>query len=103
MKPQLHVFGHVTWGFGIEYVTRNGCQRAYERLMSRPKKGILYDLLPNMGWLDAVAMIYHGLSITYRQYRRPEAATRDMGIMTNAAQRYGDTGETRNYCFTVVF
>jgi len=70
--------------------------------MSRPKRGLLYDLLPNGGWCDAFAIIYHGLINIYREFLRPGPVPQRRGIMVNASQRYGNTELMRNNALAVI-
>ncbi|KAI0008573.1 calcineurin-like phosphoesterase [Xylariaceae sp. FL0662B] len=60
-KPRVHVFGHVHWGRGMHPIFWDDCQRFYEKVMSRPKRGPFYDMLPQAGWLDAFRVLHYGV------------------------------------------
>lgn len=92
MTPRLHVFGHVHWGHGRESAFYDECQRAYEALMSRPKRGPLGDLVPSQSWRDAFDVTYHGIKSILWKYLMRGAGPYDAGLMINASQMYGNTG-----------
>lgn len=92
MKPKLHVFGHVHWGHGRESAYYDECQRAYEALMSRPKKGPLRDMLPGSHWKDAFRVVYHGLNSILWKFIMQGPGSNNAGLMINAGMMYGNTG-----------
>lgn len=96
MKPKLHIFGHVHWGHGRESVYFDDCQRAYETLMSRPKKGPLHDLFPNCDWKEALLVLRYGVSSILWKWMMAGPRSNNAALMINAAQMYGNTGELGN-------
>ncbi|KAB5536034.1 calcineurin-like phosphoesterase [Coniochaeta sp. 2T2.1] len=96
VKPKLHVFGHVHWGHGRESVFFDSCQKAYEELMSRPKKGPLYDLFPNSNWREALKIVRYGISSLLWKWLMAGPGSNNAGLMINAAQIYGNTGKLGN-------
>ncbi|KAK3687528.1 calcineurin-like phosphoesterase [Podospora appendiculata] len=96
VKPKLHVFGHVHWGHGREPVYYDECQRAYESLMARPRRGPIYDLLPNPGWVDALCVLWYGLNSVVWKWIMLGPGANNGGLMVNAAVMYGNTGKVRN-------
>ena len=96
VKPKVHVFGHVHWGHGRQGVYWDECQRAYERLLRRPRRGLLLDLIPHRGWLDVVQVLVYGiLGILWKWLMLGPGASSG-GWMINAAQMYGNTGKVRS-------
>ncbi|ROW02193.1 hypothetical protein VSDG_02604 [Cytospora chrysosperma] len=93
VKPKLHVFGHVHWGRGIESVYFDGCQKAYETLMSRTPRGPIFDLIPNQGWIEAFNVLYHGLNAIAFKYLMLGPGSNNASIMVNAACMHGNTGK----------
>ncbi|OTA81130.1 hypothetical protein M434DRAFT_401476 [Hypoxylon sp. CO27-5] len=100
-KPKIHVFGHVHWGRGIQPIYWDDCQTFYEKVMSRPKRGPIYDMLPHSGWLDAWRMLYKGaISILWHWFMLGGAA--NGSVMINAAMQHGTSGKlTKKPPFTV--
>ncbi|KAL2016270.1 hypothetical protein VTK56DRAFT_4014 [Thermocarpiscus australiensis] len=96
VKPKLHVFGHVHWGYGREPVYYDECQRAYEALMKWPAKGLFYDLIPSARWLDAFAMVYHGVGSILWKWLMAGPGANNGGLLVNASVMYGNTGQLRN-------
>ncbi|KAK3324166.1 putative calcineurin-like phosphoesterase [Cercophora scortea] len=96
VKPKLHVFGHVHWGHGRESVYYDECQRAYESLMARPKRGPIYDLLPNPGWVDALYVLWYGLNSVVWKWIMLGPGANNGALMVNAAVMHGNTGKVRN-------
>ncbi|OTB03721.1 hypothetical protein M426DRAFT_321427 [Hypoxylon sp. CI-4A] len=91
-KPKLHIFGHVHWGRGVQPVFWDECQKQYEKVMSRPKRGPIYDFLPNRGWLDAWKVLYYGaISILWHWVMLGGAA--NGSLMVNAAMQHGTSGK----------
>lgn len=91
-KPTLHVFGHVHWGRGRQAVFWDDCQRAYERLMSRKKRGPIFDMIPNACWLDAFKVLFYGIRSVVWQYAMLGGSSTG-GVMINAAMQRGNTGK----------
>lgn len=96
VKPKLHVFGHVHWGHGREAVYFDECQRAYESVMARTGNGFIYDLLPSRAWVDAVAVVWYGLTSIVWKYAMLGPGSNNGGLMVNAAAMYGNTGSVTN-------
>ncbi|KAK3318312.1 calcineurin-like phosphoesterase [Apodospora peruviana] len=99
IKPKLHVFGHVHWGHGREPVYFDECQRAYESLMARPRKGgPLRDLLLPLSsgaagaWRDAFAVLWYGLNSVIWKWVMLGPGSNNGGLFVNAAVMYGNTG-----------
>ncbi|KAI5866783.1 Metallo-dependent phosphatase [Durotheca rogersii] len=90
-KPKVHVFGHVHCGRGMQPVFWDDCQKAYEKVMSRQKRGPLYDMLPHAGWLDAWRVLQYGVvSVLWHWFMLGGAA--DGSVMINAAMQDGTSG-----------
>jgi hypothetical protein len=96
VKPKLHVFGHVHWGHGRQSVYFDDCQRSYEALISRPSRGLLRDLLPHAGWLDALRVVGHGVNSVLWKWLMLGPGGNSGSLMVNAAQMYGNTGKVRS-------
>jgi hypothetical protein len=96
VRPKLHVFGHVHFGYGRQAVYWDDYQAAYESLMARPRKGPLYDALPHAGWVDALKVIYYGINSILWKWLMLGPGSNYASIMVNAAMMYGNTGEIRN-------
>ncbi|KAI2623510.1 Metallo-dependent phosphatase [Hypomontagnella submonticulosa] len=91
-KPKVHVFGHVHWGRGIQPVYWDECQKSYEKVMSRPKRGPIYDMIPQSGWVDAFMVLYYGFtSVLWHWFMLGGAA--NGSVMINAAMQHGTSGE----------
>ncbi|RYP73655.1 hypothetical protein DL771_003543 [Monosporascus sp. 5C6A] len=91
-KPTVHVFGHVHWGRGKQAVFWDDCQRSYERLMSRKKRGPIYDMIPNGGWLDAIKVLFYGIRSVVWHYAMLGGASSG-GVVINAAVQHGNSGK----------
>lgn len=96
VKPKLHVFGHVHWGAGRESAYYDECQKAYEIVMARPRKGILHDLLPGSHWTNALRVVYYGLNCILWKWIMQGPGSNNAGLMVNAGQMYGNTGKLGN-------
>jgi hypothetical protein len=59
--------------------------------MSRPRRGPLYDIIPNQGWIQAFRVIYHGTHSILWKYLMLGPGSNNAGLMVNAAQMYGNT------------
>lgn len=93
VKPKLHVFGHVHWGRGTESVYFDGCQGAYETLMARTPRGLIFDFIPNPGWIDALKVIYYGFNAIAFKYLMLGPGSNNASLMVNAACMQGNTGK----------
>lgn len=91
-KPKVHVFGHVHWGRGIEAVYWDDCQKAYEGLMSRPKRGPIYDMIPNPAWVDTSKVLFYAVKAILWQWLWQGGAS-DGGVLINAAMQAGTSGK----------
>ncbi|KAK0714582.1 calcineurin-like phosphoesterase [Lasiosphaeris hirsuta] len=96
VKPKLHVFGHVHWGHGRESVYYDECQKAYESLMARTWKGPIRDFLPCPAWLDALSVVWYGISSILWKWLMAGPGSNNGGLMVNASVMYGNTGKTSN-------
>ncbi|KAI1640030.1 calcineurin-like phosphoesterase [Biscogniauxia mediterranea] len=91
-RPKVHVFGHVHWGRGMQPVFWDECQKSYEKLMSRKRRGPIYDMIPNAGWIDAWKVLYHGvLGILWQWFWLGGVSSGS--IMINAAMQHGTSGQ----------
>ncbi|KAI1810618.1 calcineurin-like phosphoesterase [Poronia punctata] len=91
-RPKLHIFGHVHWGRGTETAYWDDCQRAYESLMLRKKRGPIFDMLPHRGWLDAFKVLYHGIKGILWQWFWLGGASNG-SLLANAAMQHGTSGK----------
>ncbi|KAJ8125537.1 hypothetical protein O1611_g8102 [Lasiodiplodia mahajangana] len=91
-KPKVHIFGHVHWGRGVEAVYWDDCQRAYESLMSRRKRGPIYDMFPNHRWLDATKVLYYASKAILWQWFWLGGVS-EGGVLINAAMQAGTSGK----------
>ncbi|KAI6364512.1 hypothetical protein MCOR25_005643 [Pyricularia grisea] len=97
VKPRLHVFGHVHTAAGRQAVYFDDCQRAYENLMARPRRGVFRDLmLPHAGWIDACRVVLYGLNAVLFKWIMQGPGPNHGGLMVNAAQMYRNTGKLGN-------
>ncbi|KAI1821535.1 calcineurin-like phosphoesterase [Xylaria intraflava] len=92
-KPKIHVFGHVHWGRGTSFGYFDECQKSYESLMSRPKWGPIYDLIPGPAWIDALKVFYHGAKAILWQRFWLGGVSSSGSLLINAAMQVGDTGK----------
>ncbi|KAI1381920.1 Metallo-dependent phosphatase [Hypoxylon crocopeplum] len=91
-KPKLHIFGHVHWGRGVQPIYWDECQKTYEKVMSRPKRGLIHDVFPNAGWLDAWKVFYYGIiSVMWHWFMLGGVA--NGSVMINAAMQHGTSGK----------
>ncbi|KAK0621582.1 Metallo-dependent phosphatase-like protein [Bombardia bombarda] len=102
VKPKLHVFGHIHWGHGRESIYFDECQRAYESVMARPKRGLIYDVVSSAAWMDAFRILWHGLNSIVWKWVMLGPGSNNGGLMVNAAVVYGNTGKLRRNPVTVV-
>jgi predicted phosphohydrolase len=101
VKPRLHVFGHVHWGHGKESVYFDDLQAAYERLLSRPRRGLLGDFYPNDAWVDIFQIAFHGVQSVLWKWLMSGPGSNNGSLMINAAQMYGNTGKVKNRAVVV--
>ncbi|KAI2635390.1 calcineurin-like phosphoesterase [Xylaria nigripes] len=101
-RPKVHVFGHVHTGRGTEVVYWDKCQRAYESLMSRQKRGPIYDMIPSAAWIDAFKVLIHGIKAILWHRLWLGGVSNSSSILINAAMQAGNTGKlTKKPPFTV--
>ncbi|KUI68492.1 putative rhamnogalacturonate lyase C [Cytospora mali] len=93
VRPKLHVFGHIHWGRGMESAYFDGCQRAYETLMSRTPRGPIFDLIPNTGHIEAFKVFYYGFNAIAFEYLMLGPGSNNASLMVNAACMQGNTGK----------
>ena len=91
-KPKVHVFGHVHCGRGSEAVYWDDCQKAYEDLMLRKKRGPIYDIIPNPGWIAALKVLYYAAKAILWQWFWLGGASNG-SILINAAMHAGTSGK----------
>jgi len=61
--------------------------------MLRPAKGLLWDLIPSMKWVESLSVVWYGvLSIVRRWF----GGSRQGGLLVNAAVMYRDSGVLGN-------
>ncbi|KAL8382698.1 hypothetical protein RB595_006471 [Gaeumannomyces hyphopodioides] len=97
VRPRLHVFGHVHSGAGRQAVFFDDAQLAFERLMTRPKRGLILDLLtPHAGWLDAFKVLLYGVNAVLFKWIMLGPGSNNGSLMINAAQMYRNTGKMGN-------
>ncbi|KAH7275443.1 hypothetical protein MRS44_006346 [Fusarium solani] len=101
VKPRLHVFGHVHWGHGKESVYFDDLQETYERLMSRPRRGLIRDFIPNEAWLDILRLVIRGLHSVAWKWLMSGPGSNNGSLMVNAAQMYGNSGKLKNRAVVV--
>ncbi|KOS18213.1 putative rhamnogalacturonate lyase C [Escovopsis weberi] len=101
VKPRLHVFGHVHWGAGKEPIYFDEMQRVYERLLSRPQRGFLWDLVPNPAWWDTLLIVAHGVHSLLWKWIMGGPGSNEGSLMVNAAQMVGSTGRVRSRAVVV--
>lgn len=95
VKPRLHVFGHVHSGYGREAVFWDSAQAAYERLTAR-SGGVLADLMPGRGWVDAAEVVWHGVKGILWQWLMVGPKGGGGGLLVNAAMTFQSTSEIGN-------
>ncbi|KAG8167166.1 hypothetical protein KVR01_002855 [Diaporthe batatas] len=93
VKPRLHVYGHVHCGRGQESLYFDECQSAYERLMSGPPRGALFDMIPNSSWFDALKVIYYGVNAVAFKYLMLGPGSNNASLMVNASCMQGKSGK----------
>ncbi|KAI0541106.1 calcineurin-like phosphoesterase [Xylaria digitata] len=95
VRPKVHVFGHIHWGRGIEAAYWDDCQKAYESLMSRKKRGLILEMIPNPGWVDASKVLYHAAKAILWQWLWQGGASNG-SVLINAAMQAGTSGKLTN-------
>ncbi|KAM0343997.1 hypothetical protein ACHAPU_008055 [Fusarium lateritium] len=101
VKPRLHVFGHVHFAYGKESVFFDNFQETYERIMSRPRRGLIRDFIPNEAWLDYLRFVAQGLHSVAWKWLMSGPGSNNGSLMVNAAQMYGDSGKVKNRAVVV--
>ncbi|CAM1511551.1 Fc.00g090640.m01.CDS01 [Cosmosporella sp. VM-42] len=101
VRPRLHVFGHVHWGYGKEAVYFDDLQEAYEQLLSRPRRGLFWDFVPNQTWVDVFKVVYHGLHSVLWKWLMSGPGSNQGGLMVNAGQMYGNSGKVKSRAIVV--
>ncbi|KAF4975136.1 hypothetical protein FZEAL_8035 [Fusarium zealandicum] len=101
VKPRLHVFGHVHWGYGKESVYFDDLQRTYERLMSRPRRGLILDFIPNEAWVDVLKLVTQGIQSVAWKWLMSGPGSNNGSLMVNAAQMHGNSGKVKNRAVVV--
>ncbi|TFB03335.1 putative rhamnogalacturonate lyase C [Trichoderma ghanense] len=102
VKPRLHVFGHVHWGYGKESIFFDEMQLAYERLLSRSPRGPFWDFVPNAAWWDHLYVLWHGLhAVLWKWIMGGPGSNQGGCLMVNAAQMYGSTGRVKSRAVVV--
>ncbi|CAI6095902.1 unnamed protein product [Clonostachys chloroleuca] len=96
VKPLLHVFGHAHWCHGTEAIFFDKFQATYERLLSRPRRGLIGDFIPNQKWLDVLIFVYYGIYGALLSWLRTGADGNRGSMMVNAAQVHGNTGKVKD-------
>ncbi|KAI1264202.1 calcineurin-like phosphoesterase [Xylariaceae sp. FL1019] len=100
-KPKVHVYGHVHCGRGIQAAYWDDCQEAYELAMSRKKRGLIFDFIPNRGWLDVLRVLRYGIKGVIWQ-RLWLGGASNGSVMVNAAMQAGTSGRlTKEAPFTL--
>ncbi len=101
MKPRLHVFGHCHWAYGSEAIYFDQMQTAYENLMSRPRRGPIFDFIPNRSWIDMLQILFYGTQSVVWKWFMAGPGSNSGSLMVNAAQMYGNTGRTKDRAVVV--
>lgn len=100
MKPRLHVFGHVHWGAGTESAYFDDLQEAYERLLSRPRRG-LCEVFPSRTWIDVLVVLYLGVESILWKWLMSGPGSNQGSLFVNAGQMYGNTGKMKSRAVVV--
>ncbi|KAI9171062.1 putative rhamnogalacturonate lyase C [Paramyrothecium foliicola] len=96
VKPRLHVFGHIHWGHGKESVYFDDLQSAYERYLSRPRRGLIRDFIPNAAWIDILEIVSQGVQSVLWKWIMGGPGSNHGSLMVNASQMYGNTGKAKS-------
>lgn len=93
-KPKVHIFGHVHNGRGTEAMYWDDCQRAYESLMLRRKRGPIFDvMIPNVKWVEAFKVLYHGVKAILWHWLWLGGNLTNGSLLVNAAMQSGTSGK----------
>ncbi|KAM4056996.1 calcineurin-like phosphoesterase [Hirsutella rhossiliensis] len=101
VKPRLHVFGHVHCAYGSEPAYFDHLQLAYERLLSRPRRGPICDLVTTEAWLDVLRVLFHGVHSVLWKWFMGGPGSNHGGLMVNAAQMYKNSGRVKSRAVVV--
>ncbi|KAG5751315.1 hypothetical protein H9Q69_003236 [Fusarium xylarioides] len=101
VKPRLHVFGHVHFGYGTESAFFDTFQETYERIMSRPRRGLIRDFIPNEAWLDYLRLVAQGLHSVAWKWLMSGPGSNNGSLMVNAAQMKGNSGKVKSRAVVV--
>lgn len=101
VKPRLHVFGHVHFGYGRESAFFDTFQETYERIMSRPRRGLIRDFIPNEAWLDYLRLVAQGLHSVAWKWLMSGPGSNNGSLMVNAAQMKGNSGKVKSRAVVV--
>lgn len=69
--------------------------------MSRTGKGLVYDLLPSMAWMDALSVAWRGFISIVWKWVMAGPGSNNGTLMVNAAVMYGNTGRVKNPAIVV--
>lgn len=92
----MHIFGHVHHGAGTEPAYFDDLQARYERLLSRPRLGLLRELFPCGLWLDVLEIAYLGVEAVLWKWLMGGPGSNDGSLLVNAAQMNGNTGKVKS-------
>ncbi|KFH44000.1 rhamnogalacturonate lyase C-like protein [Hapsidospora chrysogenum ATCC 11550] len=101
VRPRLHVFGHVHAGAGIEAAYWDDFQEAYERLLSRPRRGIWELVIPGRIWLDALHVVYLGIESVLWKWLMSGPGSNHGSLLVNAAQMDAKSGKVKSRAWTI--
>lgn len=71
-------------------------QLAYERLLSRPRRGPILDFIPSKAWLDMVTVVWQGVYAVLWKWLMAGPGSNQGSLMVNAAQMYGNSGRVKS-------
>ena len=69
--------------------------------MSRPRRGLIRDFIPNETWLDILRLVIHGLHSVAWKWLMSGPGSNNGSLMVNAAQMYGNSGKVKNRAVVV--
>ncbi|KAF4513388.1 hypothetical protein G6O67_000663 [Ophiocordyceps sinensis] len=101
VRPRLHVFGHVHCAYGSEPVYFDHLQLAYERLLSRPSRGLVCDAMSSQTWLHVFRVLFHGVHSVLWKWFMGGPGSNHGGLMVNASQMYKNSGRVRDRAVVV--
>lgn len=96
MRPRLHIFGHVHYGFGRESAYFDDLQLAYERFLSRPPQKLIWEIVPNRSWLDVAHIMFLGVETVLWKWLMGGPGSNQGSVLVNAAQMHGSSGKVRS-------